>query len=90
MKKKAITITALTIAALFAAGFEDPEPARMEISREVDRGETVWDIAWDLKDEYKDPRDVRQIVYEIKRDNGGDLIHEGQRLRITIQPEAQA
>lgn len=88
--KKAITVAALTLAALFAVGFEAQEPERVEISREVDRGETVWDIAWDVKDEYQDPRDVRQIVYEIKKANGGDLIHEGQRLRITIQPEAQA
>lgn len=88
--KKAITITALTLAALFAAGFDSQEPERLEISREVDRGETVWDIAWDVKDEYQDPRDVRQIVYEIKKANGGDLIVEGQRLRITVQPEARA
>lgn len=88
--KKAITVAALTLAALFAVCFEAQEPERVEISREVDRGETVWDIAWDVKDAYKDPRDVRQIVYEIKKANGGDLIVEGQRLRITVQPEARA
>lgn len=88
--KKALILTALILAAVFALGFAagrstaaGPQPVVIEYH--VHSGQTLWEIAGALKAEYGDSRDIREIIYYIRKDNGGlDTLQTGQRLKITM------
>ena len=50
----------------------------------VQAGETVWQIAWRYMDEQDKYKDVRQLVHDIAKDNGGNLIRPGDVLEINL------
>ena len=53
----------------------------------VKQGQTLWDIGGKCQD-MGDPRDIRDIIDSIKKDNGlGHHIYPGQELRVFIEVE---
>ena len=72
--KKFFILTALILAAVFALGFAAgrstaAEPQPVVIEYPVHSGQTLWEIAGALKAEYGDSRDIRDIIYNIRKDN---------------------
>lgn len=95
MKKLFIT-AALILAAVFSLGFvvgrttAKPAPKPVAINYPVASGQTLWEIAGSLKKEYGDSRDIRDIIYNIRKDNGGiDTLYSGEVLKITIYAERE-
>lgn len=68
--------------AAFALGRLDTREEPRTITVQVQAGDTLWSLATD----HGSPRrDVRRLVYEIRRINGVDaLIHPGDFLRIPV------
>lgn len=90
MKKLFFAIVLILTAICVGGGIYSPEPAPITVEHTVQTGQTLWDIAGELKCQYGDRRDVREIIFEITQSNGGNgYIYPGQRLTITIKPEAR-
>lgn len=53
----------------------------------VKPNQTLWDIGAKCQ-EMGDPRDIREIIYHIRKDNGlGQHIYPGQELRVFVEVE---
>lgn len=89
MKKIFFAIVLILVATCTLGGIYPPAPAPVTIEHTVQDGATLWEIAGTLKDEYGDRRDIREIIFEIAENNGGGYIQAGQKLLITMQPEAR-
>ena len=50
----------------------------------VKAGETVWQIAWQYMDRQDRYKDVRELMHDISKENGGNLIRPGDVLDITL------
>lgn len=50
----------------------------------VKAGETVWQIAWQYMDRQDRYKDVRELVHDISKENGGNMIRPGDVLDITL------
>lgn len=53
----------------------------------VKQDQTLWDIGAKCQ-QMGDPRDIREIIYHIRKDNGlGQHIYPGQELRVFLEVE---
>lgn len=51
----------------------------------VGQGETLWEIGAKAK-ELGDPRDIREIIHYIVKDNGlGEFIYPGQQIKVNVE-----
>lgn len=75
----------LMIAALLflASGF-DNNYQKEKSQHVVKAGETVWQIAWQYMDRQDRYKDVRELVHDISKENGGNMIRPGDVLDITL------
>lgn len=89
MKKMVYAIILILAALAVSGGIYSPEPAPITVEHTVQADTTLWEIAGELKDQYNDRRDIREIIFEIAENNGGGYIYAGQKLTITMQPEAR-
>lgn len=87
MKKLFFAIVLILTATCVGGGIYQPSPAPVTVEHTVQAGTTLWEIAGELKDQYGDRRDIREIIFEIAENNGGGYIQAGQKLVITMQPE---
>ncbi len=82
LKKKlclAVIVTVVFILLVLFTGNSEGYQDTVFIEYKVQAGDTLWDIAKEQRGE----RDVREVVYEIRQDNGIDpLIFPGQVLKI--------
>lgn len=82
--KKIIIAAALFIAAFFVLGSYSPNSKEITVNYTVKQGDTMWDIAGKMRDKYGDNRDIREIIHDMRTDNGGSTIYSGQRLTIRL------
>lgn len=88
MKKYVIAFMVI-VAAILTTGMYQQEPEKVQVSYLVHNGDTLWEIAGELKEKYGDKRDIREIIHYIARDNGGSRIFSGQSLNITLEVSKQ-
>lgn len=81
-----VHIIALLIAIVTMAAIYWPQDHYYEARYFVVRqGQTLWDIGAKCQD-LGDPRDIREIIYHIRKDNGlGQHIYPGQELRVFVE-----
>lgn len=89
MKKIFFAIVLILAAICVGGGIYSPAPDPITVEHTVQSGHTLWEIAGELKEQHGDRRDIREIIFEIAENNGGGYIYTGQKLTITMQPEAR-
>lgn len=73
----------IAVLLFLASGFDNnyQKEKRQHI---VKAGETVWQIAWQYMDRQDRYKDVRELVHDISKENGGNMIRPGDVLDITL------
>ena len=87
MKKLLMVLVMLVVAAfVIFDSFHEPEKVRVPVT--VGRGDTLFDICGELKEEYGDRRGIQEIVYYARKQNGLEgkkYIYAGDHLVIEIE-----
>lgn len=89
MLKKLFFALVIILAAICVSGAiyrPAPEPQKVQVTYTVHTGQTLWQITSELQGVYGDKRDIREVMYHIREDNGiKGHIYPGQRLNITLE-----
>lgn len=74
-------VFALSVAAFCIMLYQQPEKKTVEVNVVVKQGDILQDIIYELKEQYNDSRDWREIYCEAKQDNAfGRYIIPGQNI----------
>lgn len=73
--------TLLFLASSFDNDYQYQKEKRQHVVR---AGETVWQIALEYMGRQDRYRDVRELVHDISKENGGNVIRPGDVLDITL------
>lgn len=85
-EKAAILSMIATIIVFAVTYFQKPETKPVQITHIVKAGDTLWDIAYDARQAYGDPRDIRVIIDQIREVNSSTpYIRPGQELTIHLE-----
>lgn len=87
--KSIALIVLIVIMGLLVSGFLDfvrgPETEWIQKTYVVSEGDTLWDIAWKVK-QNGDSREAQEIVYELRQQNDLDkFIRPGDEVKIWVE-----
>ena len=86
--KKLLMVPLMLVLAAFALSWPFQEPEKVQVPVTVTSGDTLFNICGELKAEYGDKRNIQEIVYYARKQNGlqgKKYIYAGDRLVIEIE-----